>query len=274
MTSIYDFGLPLVIGSFGLIGLFLICRILVPKAFFTFLNLENRSNKLDKLILCYLVVLGFSVGLLFEFISDKIASWIPVIQSEKEIRKNSLFEVRNLRLKMCKHGVISMSLEDPSLKEKARQLEKWILSNPSRSPAESAPYFLREDLTDLASPTYYACKGVVYQNPQYFSELMRIQDKIYFSRSIAIVSLAAICLTFLCALLYLILRFVLPTRFSLRSTKSFCSLLVLFFLLHLLIYLVSKHSYADYEASFVRRCYNYYICKLEFPNQSIQPTSQ
>jgi hypothetical protein len=123
-------------------------------------------------------------------------------------------------------------------------------------------------MDDIANCAYYTCKSAVFEDPQYFKELTRIRDKIYFSRSIAVASVVATAVTVVLLALYAVLSSLLSEEKResyLRPAPLAYCLLVAFILLHLAVYAMSRYYYADYESTYVRRCYGYYISKLEFP---------
>jgi hypothetical protein len=73
-------------------------------------------------------------------------------------------------------------------------------------------------LQRLTKPVYYAAKNAVYRIPEYYDELKRIQMRIDFARSIALLSTASAVMT--CLVLALKAIWVMCVRYRRSSTKS------------------------------------------------------
>lgn len=137
------------------------------------------------------------------------------------------------------------------------EVEKKILGNFKLNRSNN----IRRDLSGLVNSVYYQAKNTVYREDNYFKELGLIQNRIDFARSLSVISVLFIVLTFTFFVMAVAKIFYLRFSRNDHSMSKIPRLAISTVILSMVfagVFLAARDAYAAEEAEFNRRVFGYY----------------
>jgi len=228
-NTLTEFGSTLVLGGFLLISIVAIaailhCSKLIPISHFT---RKINITKYGTLSAVPVFVLCYIFGLLLEDSSNPILQKTPLIQEYTAFANED-----KLREK------IFIEIFD----------DKYKRNN----------LMLQSDYEEK----YHRSKNHVYMIPEYFKELSKIQDRIYFTRSFCLSILVAICLFPLVTISILVYRIKLQLLI-IPSWSKFITYSATFICFYVGLFFVGERAYAAEERAFASRVFGYCLSLQE-----------
>jgi hypothetical protein len=304
MQNIKDFSATVVVGAFFVMGSIIILKWLLQKRLFSFKGFNSKEA--PTLLAIFLLALCYISGMFLEFTSDYAIGGsskkqdiircllMPLYPEEADLKVEVLFENDSCsNLTDLGKAVVKVNLfskyGERRYREKIEKLENKIESNPNVNlrclikRTYGGTRFL-QILKDTTFNIYYNGKNAVYREENYFKELMDIQQRIYFIRSIGLGSwLMAILLIVgnLVLILCLPINLLFPKLFSglfewlkpsrilkyknekkrnIALTKKIIirSVIPLIFLIGL-YYFITMPTFKHEEIQFNKRIFGYFI---------------
>lgn len=279
-----DFGATIIVGAYVLFGADLIVYWLFGRNFSSAIIRKTRFDRTT--LFAIATAASFAIGMLAEDLSSKFVDEIGPYQelglltAEDDIRARALFgknpceKLRPLAREMARFHLISLyGGAKYSGDTVGTEFEKLILATDKLciEPVSDANPVTPENLGKVASRIYYEAKNRVFQEGNYYDEMRRIQIRVDFARSVAVVSLAFGIIVTPIALLVRLLplrRFVrfkaVAWLFELTQGGVFVGrndairrtsgLIVLF----LVFYWCGQLAFADEELEFDLRAFGYF----------------
>ncbi|MCU0635087.1 MAG: hypothetical protein MUE41_09455 [Gemmatimonadaceae bacterium] len=223
--------------------------------------------------------LAFGLGVLVEDICHKFADAgvIPLVRDEKVAsRTGVLVKITQIRV------------EPTSLaRDLGRQnvFSRLALVDPAIAKAVDSAFAVREAWTleewkDQAGPIvesinrlYYLAKNTVYQTPNGYEELQRIQSRLDFSRSLLVLFAAFLLFTVLAILLRYLLSdwpHLEPTNRQRMRTRGHRAFMLL--AAQLLIFALAKSAFERESSEFNKRAFGYFSSSLMRAYAGLAPT--
>lgn len=275
MSYIKELGATFVIGAFFIVGLALMLNWLLDKRYIKRFFSKNQTDKkynLKQIFVLFTIpalALCYTTGIILEDTSDYCADqpsfsfrskiilsalmfWFP---REGQLKKEVLFstdsELTKLGKEVAKAHLFSR-FGDKYYRCGFKILEDVVLDYPCLKLTElgiiSNDPILKE-LKNTSLTIYYTAKNTVYREENYFKELMDIQYRINFTRSLALGSILLFYLTLFLGFFQIIFK----KRCEIRKAAAW--LISILLVLHIL----GLGTYVHEEKQFNKRIFGYFL---------------
>lgn len=229
----------------------------VPHTISRLNELLTTPNFYDKLIETKLIDINKYEKSSSERIKDKKKlDHLVLEEADKETTRKNKY-IRHLVDKTSKYREKKFeSLIDEEIRN-IKKLNRLIISEtyPKVTPKNITPD--KEIFENIAVKIFYDSKNYVYRDNNYFKELSKIQDRIFFSRSFCLsilITLFTLFLTFIILLPIIITRPPLNPRWSKYSIYN-----AIFIGLFIGLFYVGTRAFKAEEEAFANRVFGYYL---------------
>lgn len=194
--NVEELGTTLAVGAYVIFGAELLLLAFFGSNVYRLINASERLGPWGARSL--VVVACFAIGMIAEDLSNKFVDdfdfWqkLKILPAEKELRSNSLFG-RNPTKKIS--GLAREAAKNKLLSAYGGKQGKEIEQLINSGKLDSSHLINQRNYSNVANRLYYHAKNAIFLEDNYFEEMHRIQVRIDFARSFAIISIVLIMTT-------------------------------------------------------------------------------